>query len=1086
MKRYIYLKGLLIFIFISLPCVNANAQFSLTGSDPAAVRWRQMETENFRLIFQKGEDSLARIYGAELENARLRIARSSGYLIGQSYKAKMPVVLHSRYVLPNASVTWAPKRMDIFTVNDPYEPTAMPWVRNLAIHEGRHAAQMQFGADRGNKVLHWFFGEMAAGAFAGIYPGPAFLEGDAVVAETALSRSGRGRQADFLEYMMPAFDCGDWRDYYRWFYGSNKLYTPDYYRVGYMLIAGTRVFFNDPLFTQEYFDRVVRKGWLFNLQKTVKSASGKSFNESFRTIEENFQQLWNIEAAVREPFMPSRQISRRPRMHSEYNGSVLGGDSRIYSLKSGMATPNCLVRLDPNGKEKRIRSFASYTSDLFLDSEGQRIFWSESVSGRRWTLGGSSRIRYVELSKPGKVHNLTRKGRYFNPAPSEDGKVIAATEYPYAGGSRIVLLDAADGSVRESFTAPDSIQFTESAWIGDRLFAAGLSDNGMGIYEVIGPDSDGKAILCKLLGPQPVTLSHLRTVPAIEPEVRQGSETTERTKTIKDNNGHFDKLSKRSLSLSKHPVSEGTQLSFLCDRTGVTELYSLDVESLTLRQLTSTRYGISTPVFKADTLYYSSLAASDRPKDHKQGRMMYATAVADLPITEVRYENIHKYPVADALTAQETALGDSIAVAAEVKFSQPERYSKIRLPHIHSWAPVYFNYDNVESISGDDYYKTASLGATAMFQNLLSTGYGMVGYGAHEDPYKDGDWRHSGHFKYIFTGLWPVIEFSADFNDRAAMDIQKIQVTKERMYRLYNKGTLTDKPYFEGGLKVYIPFNFSSGGINRGLIPQVKYKFTNDRYNDQILFQHIVKKDGKDVTETYSTIGENNISPLQTLDASIRGYVMRQKAPSQVFPSLGFGAELGFHFRPGHMKAYNPTAYLYTYGYLPGFTARQGLRLTASMEVWYGPYEEGGIMEGALTAIPRGFVDTNLKSIINSCSESRWRVTADYAIPFADVDWSFLSPVAYVKNFELTPFFDWSYQTFSWNHELHYNPGAVMGENLFSVGADLTVNLGNFFWLPYDTRIGIRYAHNFWHYIDRFPIANLNKDYIGWIFSINL
>ena len=725
------------------------------------------------------------------------------------------------------------------------------------------------------------------------------------------------------------------------------------------------------------------------------------------------------------------------------------------------------------------------------------------MAGRRWTLGGRSRIRYVDLTKPRKVHDLTKKGRYFNPAPAPDGNVIAATEYPYAGGSRIVLLDTTDGSVKESFIAPDSLQFTESAWIGDRLFAAGLSENGMGVYEIVGRMANGKAALRQLLDPQPVTLSHFRTVPAVGSAVRQDSPNfgmSDKEETF--NSGHFDRLSDRSPGhqsgnargteqdrapgLSKRPVSEGTQLSFLCDRTGVTELYSLDVENLTLRRLTSTRYGISSPVFKADTLYYSSLAASDRPRDYKQGRMMYATAVSDLPITEVRYEDIHKYPVADALTAQETALGDSIAVAAEVKFSQPERYSKIRLPHIHSWAPVYFNYDNIESISGDDYYKTASLGATAMFQNLLSTGYGMVGYGAHEDPYKDGDWRHSGHFKYIFTGLYPVIEFSADFNDRAAMDIQKIQVSKEKMYRLYNKGTLTDKPYFEGGLKVYIPFNFSSGGINRGLIPQVKYKFTNDRYNDQILFQHIVKKDGKDVTETYSTIGENNISPLQTLDASIRGYVMRQKAPSQVFPSLGFGAELGFHFRPGHMKAYNPTAYLYTYGYLPGFTARQGLRLTASMEVWYGPYEEGGIMEGALTAIPRGFVDTNLKSIINSCSESRWRVTADYAIPFADVDWSFLSPVAYVKNFELTPFFDWSYQTFSWNHELHYNPGAVTGENLFSVGADLTVNLGNFFWLPYDTQIGIRYARNFWHYIDRFPISNLNKDYIGWIFSISL
>lgn len=142
-------------ILLALTSFKSSAQFSLTGNDPAALRWRQMETENFRLIFPKGEDSLARVYGTELEVARLRIARSSGYLIGQSYKGKMPVVLHSRYVLPNASVTWAPKRMDIFTVNDPYEPMAMPWVRNLAIHEGRHAAQMQFGADRGNKALHW-------------------------------------------------------------------------------------------------------------------------------------------------------------------------------------------------------------------------------------------------------------------------------------------------------------------------------------------------------------------------------------------------------------------------------------------------------------------------------------------------------------------------------------------------------------------------------------------------------------------------------------------------------------------------------------------------------------------------------------------------------------------------------------------------------------------------------------------------------------------------------------------------------------------------------------------------------------------
>ena len=1031
--------------FITLFCTNAGAQFSLTGDDPATLRWRQMETENFRLIFPAGEDSLARVYGAELESARLRNARSSGFLVGQSYRAKMPVVLHSRYVLPNASVTWAPKRMDIFTVNDPYAPTAMPWVRNLAIHEGRHAAQMQFGAAGGLKPFHWFFGEMAAGAFAGVFPGPTFLEGDAVVAETALSRSGRGRQADFLGYLMPAFDCGDWRDFYKWSYGSNRHYTPDHYRVGYLTIAGARVFFDDPLFTQEYFSRVVSKGWILNLQKTVREASGMSFKESFRAIEENFRNIWSEEAARRGPFMPSRQMTRTPWRHTEYAGAVATDGSGIFSLKSGIAAPKSLVRIDPAGNEKRIRSFASYASDLSLDSEGQRIFWSESVPGLRWSLGGASRIRYVNLSKPGRVHNLTKSGRYFNPAPSRDGKVIAATEYPHSGGSRIVLLDAADGSARKVFIAPDSLQFTESAWIGERLFAAGLSGNGMGVYEIVGRMADGKAALTRLLESQPVTLSHLRSVP-----------------------------------------EEETLLTFLCDRTGVTELYSLDVENSKLRQLTSTRYGISSPVFSADTLYYSSLAASDRPEDYKQGRMMYATAVADLPVTETEFGDIHKYAVAEMLTAQEIALGDSVSVASEVGFTPPEAYSRIRLPHIHSWAPVYFNYDNVESVSGDDYYKTASLGATALFQNLLGTGYGMVGYGAHEDPYEDGKWRHSGHIKYCYTGLLPVFEISADFNDRAALDIQKIQLTKDKTFRIYNKGTLSDRMLFEGSLKAYIPFNFSSGGISRGLVPQIKYKISNDRLNEQILLQKVVKKEGKEVAETVSTINDRRVSSLQTLDYSVRGYIMRQKAPTQVYPSLGIGAEIGVHTRPGHSQFYSSTVYLYMYGYLPGFNARQGFRLTASIEGDLGTGGGHSFPEGALTAIPRGFTDTNLKNVLNLGSGNRFKASVDYAIPFLDVDWSFLSPVAYIKSFELTPFVDWSYQSFNWSSDLHFNPAGVSGENLFSVGADLTVRLGNFFWLPYDTQIGVRYARNFWNNLDLFPINNLNSNYIGWIFSINL
>ena len=214
------MKRIFLLILLALACTAMRAQFSLTGSDPSWVKWRQIKTPEFKIIFPEGEDSLAWVYGEWLEKSKTEVSRSSGLTIGKNYKGRIPVVLHSFNTEPNASVAWAPKRMDVFTSPDPYNPTPIPWEKLLSLHEGRHVSQMHAGISGPHRVMHYIFGEMYAGALAGIYPGPTFLEGDAVVTETALTKSGRGRQASFLSYMMPAFDSGDWRDYWRWSFGS--------------------------------------------------------------------------------------------------------------------------------------------------------------------------------------------------------------------------------------------------------------------------------------------------------------------------------------------------------------------------------------------------------------------------------------------------------------------------------------------------------------------------------------------------------------------------------------------------------------------------------------------------------------------------------------------------------------------------------------------------------------------------------------------------------------------------------------------------------------------------------------------------
>ena len=1040
------MKKLVFVVLLAFACHSLSAQFSLVGNDPARVRWMNIQTENFRIIYPVGEDSLARVYAYELERARNPLAWSSGLKTGISYKrTKMPVVLHSFNSTSNAMVAWAPKRMEIYTVMESYSPTPTPWERHLAIHEGRHSAQMQFGAYKKYKLLHYLTGEMFAGSLSGIFPGPAFLEGDAVVAETALSNSGRGRQASFLNYFMPAFDTGDWRNYWRWKNGSFTKYTPDHYRVGYMTIAGTRVFFDDPSFTNEYFTRVVRWPWFFNLQKTIKHASGMKFKDSFRAIEENFHDIWTKEAEARAPFMPSRMVSSGDKSFSSYWAGLYSNEAGIFTVKSGLYAPRALVRVAPDGSEWEVRPFSARTGEIRYDEANGRIWWAEVTPSKRWELEEDSRIYYVETTNPSKIVSLASGHRYFNPSPSKDGKKLAVAEYPNAGGSRLCILDAGDGSVLQSFQAPDSLQIVETAWVGDRVFFSGLSQNGMGVYELA---AEGSSRLSTLLEPQSVEMKSLKALAG--------------------------------------------ELSFVCDRTGVNELYLLEPDTRILRQATVTRYGINSPFLnpQADTLYYSSVASSSDPQTYRKGNMIYATAVSDLPMKEVSFADVHKYPVAETLTKQEKELAggewDTFENFPMPEISEPEKYSKVRFPHIHSWAPIYFNYSNIEKMSFDKDYETAGLGATILFQNLLGNGYGFVGYNTHEDPYKEDSNRHSLHFRYIYTGLFPVMEFSMDYNDRSALDIKRFQDTNvnDETVSIYSKGTQRDEAYYSAKFTTYIPFNFSSGGISRGLVPQAGFKFSNDRLNDQIALRNIEEIDGETTATDAGTIGSTNYSMIRTLDLSLRGYVIRSKAASQVYPRLGIGAEAGVRIHPDRSQYYSPSMYLYTYGYLPGLRYDQGTKISLSAQTTLSR-KEYSFTDGYMSMLPRGFAETNLGTVLNRAGTFSLKATIDYAIPLFSVDWAVFGPLAYIKNFQIDPFADVTFMNFHNDSRFLVNPEGVASETLASFGADLVMNLGNVLWLPFDSYFGVRFAHNWWKDISSFNVSNLQKNYVGVVYGMD-
>ena len=681
----------------------AAAQFYTMGADPGGLRWNYVETPTYRVIYPRGLDSLGRAYAVALEQAAGPVGASIGIRPNEAYRSRMPVVLHSHTAYANGQVTWTPRRLELLTTPDAVPSEASTWIRQLSLHESRHVAQMQPGAAKPFRWLNVLSGQLWPGAVAALYGGPAFFEGDAVVAETALTRAGRGRTADFLEYYRVSFAAGDFRDYWRWRYGSQRYYTPDYYRAGYLAVGGIRAHYGVPDLSARFYRRVADHGGVafLNWDKTVREATGKSFREAFAEVSDTLQAQWAADEAARGPFLPTEAVTGVPRRFTEYTGLEALGDD-LYAIRSGITQPARLVRIAADGRQTPLTLLGSSVSAPMYNSATGRLYWSEIVRDARWPLRSWSVIRAGDGRH---TEKLTRRTRYYNPAPAPDAPVLAVTEYPVEGTSRVVLISAEDGTVQQAWDAPSGMQVLETAWVGGDLYVNAITEEGYGLYRM--PD------FRTVLAPRPVKMAELWS-------------------------------------------ADGERLYFTSDLSGVNELYALTPEDGSVERLTTTRFGGSDFVIARDTLFFSAL--------QPEGRLIRKVALSALHPEPADFSRLPEYPFAEALSAGEPAVPDT---AAEVEVSAPQPYRKLaHLFHFHSWLPVYFKYDAVDALSMDTILNDAGLGVSGFWQNDLGTGYGFAGYHAGWDGER---WRHSLHGQLTYTGLYPVIEASVDFGDRDAL-----------------------------------------------------------------------------------------------------------------------------------------------------------------------------------------------------------------------------------------------------------------------------------------------------------------------------
>ncbi|MDR0814517.1 MAG: hypothetical protein LBN37_02060, partial [Bacteroidales bacterium] len=268
-------------LVLLLECLPLYAQFYESGVNPPSVRWQQINTAHFRVIFPVDISHEGQYAANVLEYIYASEGKSLNHL-----PAKVPVVLHNRPAFSNGMVTWAPKRSEWY-LTAPYNNYAQNWLEQLALHEYRHVVQIDKLNQGFTKGLGYLIGQQAVGVASAMTP-YWYLEGDAVLTETALSNSGRGRNPAF-EMPLRTIALSTGRHHYdKAAFGSYRHHVPNHYEWGYQMVAWTKKNYGMEVFSHAE-DYVARHPFLLYpfsiaLKKQTGLGTPKRYDKAFEEL----------------------------------------------------------------------------------------------------------------------------------------------------------------------------------------------------------------------------------------------------------------------------------------------------------------------------------------------------------------------------------------------------------------------------------------------------------------------------------------------------------------------------------------------------------------------------------------------------------------------------------------------------------------------------------------------------------------------------------------------------------------------------------------------------------------------------------
>ena len=471
MRRLRYLISCLLLV---ITCISYS-QFYNTGTAPFNTKYRVINTENYRLIYPAEAETLAQRYASTLTHIYPGVSHSLNYK-----PAKIDIILHNQNVRSNGYVVWAPKRMEIVTTS-PQRQYAHDWLEQLALHEYRHVVQVDKLNQGFTKGLSYVFGEMGNGAVMAFLP-LWYLEGDAVVTETALSNSGRGRDPNFIQEVMAAEMQREKRFKYDEFYlGTYKDYAPNHYHFGYFMASWSRMQYGS-----ETWDKVInnvgRRPFTFApFYFGLKRETGESKISLYEHTMDYLHSKWRGEDSALfsdiTSYEPVNGAFKSNYVSYQFPYETSSGS--ILALRTSIDDIAKIVELR-NGKEKVISRLGYFQGSKVSYSE-KYIAWEEVHPDTRWEQKSHSVIRIYSRETKNSSY-LSSFDRHFAPAISPSSDKICVKKNDGLYHAYLEVWDLERKLLIKRYPAINNSNLFFPTWLNDTSIAViTLTDKGKGI-----------------------------------------------------------------------------------------------------------------------------------------------------------------------------------------------------------------------------------------------------------------------------------------------------------------------------------------------------------------------------------------------------------------------------------------------------------------------------------------------------------------------------------------------------------------------------------------------------------------------------